>query len=113
MNGETLFTSPKIFRFFHGRVIGHEIYARSARLTKICHKLRLRGLAVDKVTERRCGIDIKVLDLTVPSLRLLLDVIEAEKHRILMMFFAPPMDWTTEELDKLKTELANQLWFHD
>ena len=60
-------------------------------MTKTGRKLGLRGLAVDKVTERSCGIDIMVLDLTVPSqLRLLLDVIEAEKHRILMIFFAPP-----------------------
>ena len=81
----------KKFQVFHGRVIGHEICAGSARLTKTGRKLGLRGLAVDKVTERSCGIDIMVLDLTVPSqLRLLLDVIEAEKHRILMIFFAPP-----------------------
>ena len=85
-----------------------------------------------------------VLDLTVPSqLRLLLDVIEAEKHRILMIFFAPPRGTASrakgrpikssllkgrkapatlrsdlqpdgldnlEKLDKLKTELANQLY---
>ena len=146
MKGET--RSPvQHFRFFHGGVIGHEIYAGSARLTKICRKLGLRGLAVDKVTERSCGIDIMVLDLTVPSQRrLLLDVIEAEEHRILMIFFAPPCGTASrakgrpikssllegrkapaplrsdlppdgldnlEGLDKLKTELANQLWFHD
>ena len=59
-----------------------EVCAGSARLTKTCRKLGLRGLAVDKVTERSCGIDIMVLDLTVASqLQLLLDIIEAEKHR--------------------------------
>ena len=44
-----------------------EICTGSARLTKTGRKLGLRGLAVDKVTERSCGIDIMVLDLTVPS----------------------------------------------
>ena len=68
-----------------------EICAGSARLTKTCRKLGLRGLAVDKITERSCGIDIMVLDLTIePQLELLNDIIEAEKHRLLMIFIAPP-----------------------
>ena len=45
-----------------------EICAGSARLTKTCRKLGIRGLAVDKITSRSCGIDIMTLDLTVPSL---------------------------------------------
>ena len=121
-----------------------EVCAGSARLTKTCRKLGLRGLAVDKVTERSCGIDIMVLDLTVASqLQLLLDIVEAEKSRILMIFIAPPCGTASrargrpikssllrgrkapaplrsdlqpdgldnlEGLDKLKTELANQLY---
>ena len=44
-----------------------EICAGSARLTKTCRKLGLRGIAVDKHTERSCGIDVMVLDLSVDS----------------------------------------------
>eukprot|EP00435_Cladocopium_sp_Y103_P065553 s1396_g27.t1 len=121
-----------------------EICAGSARLTKTCRKLGMRGLAVDKTTDRSCGIDIMVLDLTISSqLQLLLDIIRAERDRILMIFIAPPcgtasrargrptkssllrgrkapVPLRTDEqpdgkdnltgTDKLKTELANQLY---
>eukprot|EP00435_Cladocopium_sp_Y103_P017720 s5862_g4.t1 len=121
-----------------------EICAGSARLTKTCRKLGLRGLAVDKTTDRSCGIDIMILDLTISSqLQLLLDIIRAERDRILMIFIAPPcgtasrargrpikssllrgrrapVPLRTDEqpdgkdsltgTDKLKTELANQLY---
>ena len=121
-----------------------EICAGSARLTKTCRKLGLRGIAVDKHTERSCGIDVMVLDLSVDSqLQLLLDIIKAEHDRILMVFVAPPCGTASRArsrpikssllrgrkqpvplrsdeqpdgldnlsgLDKLKTELANQLY---
>ena len=51
-----------------------EVCAGSARLTKTCRKLGLRGIAVVKHTERSCGIAVMVLDLSVDSaLQLLLD----------------------------------------
>ena len=57
-----------------------EICAGSARLTKTCRKIGLRGLAVDRSKERSCGTDILALDLTVDSqLQLLLDVLGAKK----------------------------------
>ena len=121
-----------------------EICAGSARLTKTCRKLGIRGLAVDKITSRSCGIDIMTLDLTVPSqLQLLLDIIKAERDRLLMVFIAPPCGTASRArgrpikssllngrkapqalrtdsqpdgkdnltgVDKLKTELANQLY---
>ena len=143
MNSETCPPVPKFSGVSMEELLVIEVYAGSARLTKTCRKLGLRGLAVDKVTERSCGIDIMVLDLTVASqLQLLLDIIEAEKHRIFMIFIAPPCGTASrargrpikssllrgrkapaplrsdlqpdgldnlEGLDKLKTELANQL----
>eukprot|EP00435_Cladocopium_sp_Y103_P066264 s14_g28.t1 len=121
-----------------------EICAGSARLTKTCRKLGLRGLAVDKTTDRSCGIDIMVLDLTILSqLQLLLDIIRAEQDRILMIFIAPPCGTASRArgrpikssllrgrkapvplrtdtqsdgkdnlrgTDKMKTEIANQLY---
>ena len=144
MNSETCPPVPKFSGVSMEELLVIEVCAGSARLTKTCRKLGLRGLAVDKVTERSCGIDIMVLDLTVASqLQLLLDIIEAEKHRILMIFIAPPCGTASrargrpikssllrgrkapaplrsdlqpdgldnlEGLDKLKTELANQLY---
>ena len=50
-----------------GVVVVINICAGSARLTKTCRKLGLRGLASDKGTERSCGIDIMTLDLAVAS----------------------------------------------
>ena len=104
----------------------------------------LRGLAVDKSKERSCGTDILVLDLTVHSqLQLLLDILRAEKDKLLLVFIAPPCGTASRargrpikssllrgrkapvplrtdaqpdgkdglcETDKLKTELANQLY---
>ena len=68
-----------------------EICAGSARLTKTCRKLGLRGLAVDNSAERSCGVDIMKLDLTdAAQLQLLLDIISADKDNILMIFMAPP-----------------------
>ena len=68
-----------------------EICAGSARLTKTCRKIGLRGLAVDRSKERSCGTDILVLDLTVDSqLQLLLDVLGAEKD-IVIGFHRPSM----------------------
>ena len=68
-----------------------EICAGSARLTKSCRKLGLRALAIDKSVDRSCGTDIMVLDLTIPAqLQLLLDIISAEKDRLLLVFIAPP-----------------------
>ena len=121
-----------------------EVCAGSARLTQTCRKLGIRGMAIDKITSRSCGIDIMTLDLTVPSqLQLLLDIIVAERDRLLMVFIAPPCGTAsrargrpvkssllrgrpapqplrTDEqpdgkdnlkgTDKLKTELANQLY---
>lgn len=91
-----------------------------------------------------CGIDIMTLDLTVPSqLQLLLDIVVAERDKLLLVFKAPPCGTAsrargrpikpsllqgrrarqplrTDEqpdgkdnlsgIDKLKTELANQLY---
>ena len=121
-----------------------EICAGSARLTKTCRKLGFRGIAVDKHTERSCGIDVMVLDLSGESeLQLLLDIVGAEQDRILMVFIAPPCGTASRArsrpikssllkgrkqpvplrsddqpdgldnltgLDKIKTELANQLY---
>ena len=121
-----------------------EICAGSARLTKTCRKIGLRGLAVDRSKERSCGTDILVLDLTVDSqLQLLLDVLGAEKDKLLLVFIAPPCGTASrargrpikssllrgrkapqplrtddqpdgidglQRTDKLKTELANQLY---
>ena len=121
-----------------------EVCAGSARLTKTCRKLGLRELAIDKSVERSCGVDIMTLDLTVPSqLQLLLDLIAAEKDKLLLVFIAPPCGTASRArgrpikpsllqgrkapqplltddqpdgkdnlsgTDKLKTELANQLY---
>ena len=121
-----------------------EVCAGSARLTKTCRKSGLRGLAVDKSTDRSCGIDIMTLDLTNPAqLQLLLDIIDAEKDKLLLVFIAPPCGTASRArgrpikasllkgrkapqplrsdakpdgkdnltgTDKLKTELANQLY---
>ena len=68
-----------------------EVCAGSARLTKTCRKLGLRGLAIDKITGRSCGVDIMTLDLTVRAqLQLLLDIIAAEKDKLVLVFIAPP-----------------------
>ena len=121
-----------------------EVCAGSARLTKTCRKLGLRGLAIDKITSRSCGIDIMTLDLTVRAqLQLLLDIIAAEKDKLLLVFIASPCGTASRArgrpirssllrgrrapqplrtdsqpdgkdnltgTDKLKTELANQLY---
>ena len=121
-----------------------EVCAGSARLTKTCRKLGLRSLAIDKSTDRSCGVDIMTLDLTVSSqIQLLLDIITAEQDRLLMVFIAPPCGTASRArgrpikasllkgkkapqplrsdlqpdgkdnltgTDKLKTELANQLY---
>ena len=121
-----------------------EVCAGSARLTKTCRQMGLRGLAVDRSKERSCGTDILILDLTVDSqLQLLLDLLRAEKDKLLMVFIAPPCGTASRargrpikssllkgrkapvplrtdaqpdgkdglsKTDKLKTELANQLY---
>ena len=121
-----------------------EVCAGSARLSKTCRKLGLRAMAIDKTTSRGCGTEILVLDLTIDSqLQLLLDIITAEKDRIVMVFIAPPCGTAsrarerpikttllknrrappplrTDNMpdgkdgltgpDKLKTEMANQLY---
>ena len=121
-----------------------EICAGSARLTKTCRQLGLRGLAVDRTKDRSCGTDVLVLDLTDSAqLQLLLDVLRAERERLLMVFIAPPCGTASRargrpikasllrgrrapdplrtdaqpdgksglaHTDKLKTELANQLY---
>ena len=99
---------------------------------------------MDRSKERSCGTDILVLDLTVDSqLQLLLDVLGAEKDKLLLVFIAPPCGTASrargrpikssllrgrkapqplrtddqpdgidglQRTDKLKTELANQLY---
>ena len=46
-------------------------------------------MEIDKVISRSLGVDIMTLDLTVSSqLQLLLDIIVAEKDRLLMVFIA-------------------------
>ena len=121
-----------------------EICAGSARLSKTCRKIGLRAMAIDKITSRGCGTEILVMDLTDDlQFQLLLDIINAERHRIIMIFIAPPCGTasrarerpikrsllknrqaprplrTTEQpdgkdglkgTDKVKTELANQLY---
>ena len=121
-----------------------EICAGSARLTKTCRRLSLRGLAIDRSKERSCGTDILVLDLTIQSqLQLLLDILKAERDKLLLVFIAPPCGTASrargrpiktsllrgrkaprplrtdaqpdgidglQRTDKLKTELANQLY---
>ena len=53
--------------------------------------LGIRDMAIDKITSRGCGVDIMTLDLTISSqLQLLLDIILAERDRLLMVFIAPP-----------------------
>ena len=121
-----------------------EICAGSARLTKTCRKMGLRGLAVDHTKDRSCGTDIFLLDLTVATnLQLLLDIISAERDKLLLVFIAPPCGTASKarcrpiktsllrgrkapvplrteaqpdgkdglgHTDKVKTELANQLY---
>lgn len=103
-----------------------EVCAGSARLTKTCRKFGLRDLAMDKSTDRSCGIDI----------------ITAEQDKLLLVFIAPPCGTASRArgrpikasllngrkapqplrsdlqpygkgnltgTEKLKTELANQL----
>ena len=121
-----------------------EICAGSARLTKTCRKMGLRGLAVDHTKDRSCGTDIFLVDLTVATnLQLLLDIISAERDKLLLVFIAPPCGTASKarcrpiktsllrgrkapvplrteaqpdgkdglgHTDKVKTELANQLY---
>jgi hypothetical protein len=96
-------------------------------------------MEIDKVTSRSLGVDIMTLDLTVSSqLQLLLDIIVAEKDRLLMVFIAtsyarsrpvkssllrgrpanrplrtieqPEAKDNLKGIDKLKTEMANELY---
>ena len=67
-----------------------EICAGTARLTKTVRARGIRGLAVDKSKQRSCGTDIMVLDLTVEhDLALLLQILTAEKDRIILVFISP------------------------
>eukprot|EP00435_Cladocopium_sp_Y103_P065100 s379_g27.t1 len=68
-----------------------EICAGSARLTKTVRARGIRGLAVDKTKDRSCGTDIMLLDLTIEhDLNLLLQILSAERDRILLVFISPP-----------------------
>eukprot|EP00435_Cladocopium_sp_Y103_P046770 s357_g13.t1 len=68
-----------------------EICAGTARLTKTVRARGIRGLAIDKTKDRGCGTDIMILDLTVEhDLNLLLQILTAEKDKILLAFISPP-----------------------
>ena len=68
-----------------------EICAGTARLTKTVRAKGIRGLAVDKSKSRGCGTEIMVLDLTVEhDIQLLLQIINAEAGRIVLVFISPP-----------------------
>ena len=86
-----------------------EICAGSARLTKTCRKLGLRGLAVDKSSDRSCGIDIMTLGLTdATQLQLLLDIIKADKDKMLLLFIAPPCGTASRAHSRpIKSSLLN------
>ena len=80
---------------FEGLTLGDmlvvEICAGSARITKTVRARGIRGLAVDKTKDRSCGTDIMILDLTIANdLKLLMQILSAERHRILLVFISPP-----------------------
>ena len=84
-----------------------EICAGSARLTKTFRKLGVRALAIDRTRERSCGTDILVLDLTNSSqLQLLLDILHAEKDRLLWFLMHPHVGRQVEDGDDQSKHLC-------
>ena len=67
-----------------------EIYAGSARLTKMVRSMGFKGVAVDHSSKRSCGVDICIFDLTDPSqLNGLLEYIRQDADRIALIWIAP------------------------
>ena len=117
-----------------------EICAGSARLTKAARGQGFRGLAIDHTNKRSCGVDICIFDLTDPAqLEDLLEYIRRDADRIALIWIAPPCGAASrarerpipgqtsypkplrstnqpdaldglEGLEKIKVEIANQLY---
>ena len=107
--GAQLPASPKFADVPLDELLVVEICAGSARLTKTFRKMGVRALAVDRTRERSCGTDIMVLDLTnANQLQLLLDILHAERDRLLLVFIAPPCGTASRARGRpIKTSLLN------
>ena len=117
-----------------------EVCAGSARLTKTARGMGFKGVAIDHSDKRSCGVDICIFDLTDPGqLQDLLEYIRRDADRVALVWIAPscgtasrarerpipgqkncpkplrssrqpdPLDGLSG-VDKLKVELANQLY---
>ena len=86
-----------------------EIFAGTARLSKAAKAVGFQTLPIDKTTERASQIYIAQYDLSDDeAVNALMDVIRAEKHRIVAVHIAPACGTASRAREKKLTKFARQ-----
>ena len=84
-----------------------EIFAGTARLSKAAKAVGFQTLPIDKTTERASQIYIAQYDLSDDeAVNALMDVIRAEKHRIVAVHIAPACGTASRAREKKLTKFA-------
>ena len=96
---------------FSGKCIGDllfvEIFAGSARLSKVARDSGFQALPIDKTTARASQIFIAQYDLTEQeSLHAIIDILTTEKERILAVHLAPACGTASRAREKKLTSLT-------
>ena len=100
-----------VFKKFSGKCIGDllfvEIFAGSARLSKVARDSGFQALPIDKTTARASQIFIAQYDLTEQeSLHAIIDILTTEKERILAVHLAPACGTASRAREKKLTSLT-------
>ena len=105
--------SSNSFPKFAGKCIGDllflEIFAGTARLSKIARDTGFQTLPIDKTAARASQIFIAQYDLTEPeALQAVLDILHTEKDRILAVHLAPACGTASRAREKKLTAFAKR-----
>ena len=86
-----------------------EIFAGTARLSKVARDTGFQALPIDKTTARASQIFIAQYDLTEPeSLQAIIDILTTEKDRILAVHLAPACGTASRAREKKLTSFAKR-----
>ena len=101
------------FTKFAGKYIGDllfiEIFAGTARLSKVARDVGFQALPIDKTAARASQIFIAQYDLTDPqALQAITEILHTEKDRILAVHIAPACGTASKAREKKLTSLAKR-----
>ena len=103
---------PKFAGKYIGDLLSLEIFAGTARLSKIARDTGFQTLPIDKTAARASQIFIAQYDLTEPeALKAVLDILHTEKDRILAVHLAPACGTAPRAREKKLTAFAKRALF--